>query len=447
VQDGGGDVDVACIPAPAGSGGTAGAGGVGGVSGAGGTGGGSQPPLKGECETGQKRCSADGLSECGADGQWQAPTACEIGCDKAKNECVVPVQLAAGKEHACALLSDGTVRCWGGDSRGQLGNGPGGDSVRPTPVVGLTGATSITASDFYSCATQSEGSKVSCWGATYYTSIVPDIQEIPVVIGSAQGRDHLGVSDSSLCLLKESGVVECKGKNDHGQLGNGGEEDSLIFTPTSGFPSPPRQISVAGFSACAVLADSTLACWGIKNTNGTNPPRDLPSPAIVNNVHSVRKVATSEAACCAIRIDNTMQCWGYNVFGELGRGFDSEYGVIEAPGFVDNFGDVERISPGSGHVCATKTDQSLWCWGRNNKYQLASTCESLQCSDSGNGPYISLPARVPLDNVVDVAAGDYSTCALTKDSKVYCWGSNEFGQVGNGAIGDKVLEPTLVHWK
>jgi alpha-tubulin suppressor-like RCC1 family protein len=71
--------------------------------------------------------------------------------------------VAAGWEHSCAVLNDGTVRCWGANDQGQLGDGTNEDRSEPVPVVGVSGAVGLTLGLEHSCAWTREG-EVWCWG-------------------------------------------------------------------------------------------------------------------------------------------------------------------------------------------------------------------------------------------------------------------------------------------
>jgi alpha-tubulin suppressor-like RCC1 family protein len=453
---GGGDVSDACSPI----GGSGGAPNVGGSSGLGagangssgvsGSGGGT---MGAECSQGATKCTTDAQQTCGADGKWGTTTACDIACDGAGVACVVPVQLTVGGSHACARLSDGTVRCWGSDGFGQLGNGLGGDSALPTPVVGLAGAILIDSTDISSCATFAEGAnaKVSCWGGNSFGESTV-IQQDPVALTGLQGMKALGVAIDFLCIVRESGPPECMGSNNEGQLGNGGRVDSVNFGPTSPLPRAVTKLSLGGSAACALMADGTLACWGNgtyrlhTSTEGEPNGNDLLSPGVVAGVQDIRDIVMGNQNACAVGANNILHCWGGNFYGQLGRGTSTG---VEGPGLVPYFTGVDRVAVGVYHICARKTDGSLWCWGRNDRGELGSACDTLGCSTtaSGDSRYVASPAKTPINAVVDIGAGDQFTCALTEDAKVYCWGDNRSGQLGNGAVDDGGATPTAVRWK
>lgn len=166
----------------------------------------------------------------------------------------------------------------------------------------------------------------------------------------------------------------------------------------------------------------------------------------MSGVTQAREVVVGSYFSCAIRLDKTVQCWGDNDKGQLGRGFANA--GIRGADFVSDLGDIERLSLHREHACAVKADGALWCWGSNSYNELGNTCETLQCATQPPlVAYIASPAKVPLDNVVDVAAGFGTTCALTAEAKLYCWGSNGSGQLGNGAVGSGGPTPSLVRWK
>ena len=134
-------------------------------------------------------------------------------------------QLAAGYQHSCALLADTTVKCWGYNAHGQLGNGTNTDSNTAVAVPGITGATAITAGEAHSCA-----------------------------------------------LLADT-TVKCWGNNLQGQLGNGTNTDSNTAVTVSGITGATA-ITRGYFHSCALLADTTVKCWGYNVFgglgNGTN---------------------------------------------------------------------------------------------------------------------------------------------------------------------------------
>src|SRR5262249_40388411 len=141
--------------------------------------------------------------------------------------------VAAGKSHACALLADGTVRCWGNNDFGQLGNTV--TTPQPVPVVGLTNAVAIAAGPLYTCALLADGT-VRCWGDNYFgqlgTAPTDQAQFTPVtavgvdnavaiIAGGFPGSQSSRPSGQT-CALLADGDMHCWGDNASGQLSTGG---------------------------------------------------------------------------------------------------------------------------------------------------------------------------------------------------------------------------------
>jgi alpha-tubulin suppressor-like RCC1 family protein len=455
---GGGDVgDVCQAPAGQGGGGAGGAPGIGDAGGApsAGSGGGVLPvPPGGECNPNATKCSGDAQQTCDANGKWGEAQACDIACDAAGSACKVPVQVVAGSSHACARLSDGTVWCWGDDKNGELGNGASGGSAKPTPVPSLEGVVNLIISKENlsretTCAILNDAS-VRCWGANEGGVVTAGGEAIqsPIDLGVSNVR-QLAIGSDYSCVLDEQSAVLCRGGNRAGQLGNGGTQDSIGFGKTEPLPSPPKQLVAGLLHNCVLMEDSSVACWGSGNSRQTGGPNedDVLNPTRVAGVSGIQQISLGESFSCALRADGAVQCWGSNQFGELGRGNAATGG--QGPGFVKNFGGAAKVSARSRNSCAAKTDKTLWCWGVAESGQLGSECGDIPClTDEVLGTlYLPTPTQVPLSNVVDVTVGGGFVCALTSESKVYCWGDNRYGELGINQVGGNVPRPTKVVWK
>src|SRR6266850_984102 len=186
-----------------------------------------------------------------------------------------PTALEAGAYHSCALLEDATLRCWGLNDYGQLGDGTLTTSATPVAVAGVTGVAAVSGGGFHTCARFPDGT-LRCWGrnsegqlgdpgTTAYFSAAP----VPVTgITSAATVTSGGYHT---CALLQDGTVRCWGQNDYGQLGNG---SAITKRPAPPVPSPtPIPVEVIGittavaieagaFHTCALLEDGTMQCWG-----------------------------------------------------------------------------------------------------------------------------------------------------------------------------------------
>jgi alpha-tubulin suppressor-like RCC1 family protein len=251
-------------------------------------------------------------------------------------------------------------------------------------------------------------------------------------------NDVITVSAGPLhtCAIKQDGSLWCWGRNSDGQLGDGTNADKN--TPVQIMSSGVSSISLGGFGnmddyTCAIKQDGSLWCWG---SGYGNTPTQVISSGVV-------AVETGSGHTCAIKIDGSLWCWGYNNYGQCG---DGNFGFgIGTPVQIMSSG-VSAVSAGGLHTCAIKQDGSLWCWGRNYEGQLGdgtngvNDCEPMIIE--GNDCNIS-PTQITIDASA-ISLGWLHTCAIKTDGSLWCWGANDYGQVGNGTAGGSVSSPVQI---
>ena len=198
------------------------------------------------------------------------------------------LKIAAGGAHTCALLSGGTISCWGSNVYGQLGNGSTTDALTPGPVSGITTATAISVGYYHTCAILSGGT-VSCWGDNTYGQLGT---------GTVTTATAIAVGGFHTCALLSSGTVSCWGRNDHGQLGGG-----TVTAATA--------ISAGGYHTCALLSGGTVSCWGLNDYGQLGNGTVATATAIS---------AGGGGHTCALLTGGTVSCWGRNGTGQLGNG-------------------------------------------------------------------------------------------------------------------------------
>ena len=251
--------------------------------------------------------------------------------------CAEGASIALGEGHSCIMLTGGTVKCWGYNLYGQLGNGTlgsGTDSPTPVDVSGITTAASIALGAYHSCALLTDGT-VKCWGRdhkgqlgngdeTTADSATPvDVSGITTATSLAPGGSQPNYHS---CALLTGGTVKCWGSGYYGQLGNeitGTTADSATPVDVTGITTA-TSIAVGGQFSCAVLTDGTVKCWG-ENIygqlgNGTTTPQTSTTPVDVSGITTATSIALGHAHACALLTDGAVMCWGYNDKGQLGDG-------------------------------------------------------------------------------------------------------------------------------
>src|SRR5207249_3345154 len=206
--------------------------------------------------------------------------------------------VVSGDGHTCALLGDGTVKCWGVGDSGQRGDGNFNPS-QPNPVtVGvsgtpLTGARTITTRGFHTCALLSDGT-VRCWGRNSdgqlgvapsgdHCPYTPDVfcSSTPVQVGGISSADNIRAITAGgyhTCALFPDGTVKCWGRNDQGQLGDGTTTSSSTPVQVGGSGTPLRgaaAITGALRHTCALLGDG-VQCWGVNDQGQLGDGSPLP---------------------------------------------------------------------------------------------------------------------------------------------------------------------------
>ncbi len=250
------------------------------------------------------------------------------------------VQVTAGVAHSCALLSTGTVMCWGGDYASQIGDGPGNTpKTAPVAVLGLSDAVEVRAGAHYTCARRANGT-VLCWGENRAGQIGDGTTtEAASPQAVATIDDALGVDagDAHSCVLRASGAMACWGSNDWGQIGDNGPVSSRLVPSTVVGLTDVVEFAVGWAHTCARRATGTLACWGSNFTgelgDGTNSPR--PTPRAVSGITGALSIAAGgdvsgsvgAGVACARMTDGTVRCWGNNSEGQLGDGTNNSRNV------------------------------------------------------------------------------------------------------------------------
>lgn len=305
-------------------------------------------------------------------------------------------QVSAGRTHSCAVLEDKTIKCWGGNTEGQLGNG--NTNLRGTYSVivsNISTATQVGTGLKHTCALL-EDKTVQCWGNDQFgvTGIPNRVNNTntlqPTTVGSLSNVSKLFVGlGAHNCALLTDSKVKCWGLNTRGQLGNNpvpGSPDqnaTPVYVHTSATDTTPLSgvvdLAVGEVHTCALLKDKSVKCWGggtqgqlaIQPTNATQFVKT--TPVSVSGLTGVKQIVAGKEHTCALLETGKVKCWGQQELGVLGNDKDARLIVVtpqdvrSKDGVIQN---VKSIAAGFQHTCALLADGKVMCWGRGNTFQL-----------------------------------------------------------------------------
>ncbi|HEU4410862.1 MAG TPA: hypothetical protein VFS43_36755 [Polyangiaceae bacterium] len=263
------------------------------------------------------------------------------------------------------------------------------------------------------------------------------------------GANHTCVRDHS--------IAHCWGWNKHGQLGRS-ENVGDIPNPTPTLVDDAdlgevRQLALGYYHSCALRRDGRVLCWGsnfvgqLGTATNVGPGAYTPTPTLVDdaNLGEVRQLALGDSHSCVLRQDGRVLCWGRNKFGQLGTTTNEDTETpTPVPQVVDDadLGEVRQLALGDSHSCALRRDGRVLCWGSNAFGQLGTA------TNMGHGAYIRTPTLVndaDLGEVRHLVLGGFHSCVLRQDGRVLCWGRNDSGQLGTAATAvTGTPTPTLV---
>jgi alpha-tubulin suppressor-like RCC1 family protein len=243
------------------------------------------------------------------------------------------IATTANGSNTCALTSGGGVKCWGGNSEGQLGDGSTTDRVTPVDVIGLTsGVVAIATGYYHTCALMDavHGGGVKCWGSNYYGQLgdgTTTDRTTPVnVSGLTSGVVAIAAGGGHTCALMDAvhgGGVKCWGDNRFGQLGDGTTVERHTPADVSELTSGAIVVAAGWCHTCAVTNGGGAKCWGA-NWNGQLGDGTVTrrfTPVNVSGLASgVVAVTAGGHHTCALTSGGGVKCWGTNTYGELGIG-------------------------------------------------------------------------------------------------------------------------------
>jgi alpha-tubulin suppressor-like RCC1 family protein len=365
------------------------------------------------------------------------------------------VGLSGGAFHGLALKSNGEIYACGDNSSGQFGNGTRANSGTLTlSTSDALGWSAGEPGDQFTIARRSDGTLWG-WGDNSNGqlgdgSLTP--HSAPGRIGSASNWRSHSSGLSHAVALRSDGTLWSWGDNSSGQLGDGSQNRSLVPIQISNtWPSSAANdwtaVAAGDTHTLALKADGTLWSWGDNSSgqlgnNGTPPHGTVPNQVVTLNAAFDRSwvaVAAGGAHSLALQADGTLWAWGDNSGGQLGdplivASINTPNQVANATLLPPSNSGWRGIAAGTAHTLAQQADGTLWSWGSNFFGQL------------GNGDASDHPAPVRVLNpgaapFVALASGSGHSMARQADGTLWSWGSNTAGELGIGLSDPDPLHP------
>ena len=374
-----------------------------------------------------------------------------------------------GESHTCAILDDYSLKCWGLNTNGELGYGDvaqRGDGVGEmgdylsTVNVGTGLVTeSVHCGQYHTCAVLSNGISLKCWGLNTNGQLG---QGSTTTLGDGTGEmgDYLAVVSLGTGLQVETCFDLTPTFDPSFSLDPTFDPTFFptmdpTFDPTVyTYPSYSCKSDFAGFTHnCILFTDYTFKCWGYNamgqlgyedSTNrGDSVSQMGDSLPFVDISGSAVSISSGSNYGCAVLDNMSAKCWGENIYGQLGYGTTSNKG--DQPNEMGsnlptiNVGSnilVSFIVTGNYHTCIVTGEGAIKCWGYNFYGQLGYGDEIDRGSSASEmGDYLSLVDLGTGCTVAeDLVAGNHHNCVICSNGLVKCWGMNSEGQLGLGDV-------------
>lgn len=385
-------------------------------------------------------------------------------------------QVVVGVGYSCARVTSGRVVCWGRNDHGQLGLRGHEDQLVPTTVPSIENAKQIVTDQGRTCALV-EGGRVACWGAG-----LSERAGEPVWMAAMVGAEQLVSSRAGLiCGVAVQGGAACVGDDEHGQLGVGRTLQRLKPARIEGIEKATG-LWASARNVCAVDEQRQLWCWGSNHwgafrdapniqpkpvrigqgvvdvamgnrglytvaedeqgqravraggtllfDHGSGLADDLFYPQTVTALTGAMQIVAGVRHGCGRMADGSLACWGDNTYGQLGDG-SARFQRKPTPAATQ--GKVSQVATGGFHACALRDSGSVLCWGSNGNGQTGPGPTWTCAAGPRLFPCVRKPRKViGAEGVVQLAAGQWHSCGLTKSGAVVCWGANRVGQLGDG---------------
>jgi alpha-tubulin suppressor-like RCC1 family protein len=347
--------------------------------------------------------------------------------------------ISAGFGHSLALMSDGTVKSWGDNEYGQLGDGTTISSNTPITISGLTNVIGISAGVWSSYALLSDGT-IKSWGYNVHGELGDgtDIDKLtPVSVIGISTAINISNGDSHAIALLNDGTVKSWGTNYEGELGDGTNNGSLSPVTVSNL-SNVIAIDANGSHNLALLSDGTVKAWGYNESGqlGNNSTISSSTVVTVSNLSGVKKIACGSTHSLALLNDGTIKGWGSNGWGQLG---DETYDDKLTPVTTSGLSNVKNISGGYNFSLALLDDGTIKSWGDNSYGKLGVNSDDTTLVKTNSSLTVN---TITTSN--SISAGTNHTLLILENGNIMSWGRNNTGQLGNNSTTD-TISPINVH--
>jgi alpha-tubulin suppressor-like RCC1 family protein len=380
----------------------------------------------------------------------------------------------------CTLTSTGKVRCFGRSDTGNFGQESAGYSdeasetitaLAPTELGAGFTVQSISSGSNNTCVIGTNG-ETKCFGINTGGSLgIGNTTSIGIQatqmgdnllttdLGSGLNATKIAMGTSHSCAILDSGDVKCWGDSNVGATGlnttadkGDGANEMGDNLPILNLGTTAKDIATGYLSTCAILADSSVKCWGYNNygqlgigstTNKAyqNTTHTLNSYGVTDlgATRTAKQISAGYSHFCALLDNDTVKCWGRDYTGQLGQETNNLHIGNTSGEMGDSLPPINlgsgltpiKIDSGRYHNCVLFENGKVKCWGLNSDGQLGVGDTAHRGDAAGemgdNLPFVILPSE---DKVIDIEVSGYSTCVLTDKNEMKCFGQNTYGQLG-----------------
>lgn len=317
-------------------------------------------------------------------------------------------------------MTDGNYKCWGSNSRNQLGDGTTTNRATPVVVSNLGGTVHLDKlGNSDACVLLTTGI-VKCWGDNRWSTGGTSPRTISGIGGTVMG---LGGGCHHACALLSSGGVQCWGRGHSGSIGDGSWTDRSSAT-NANLGEAAELVAGSCYDSFAVLTSGVVKAWGL-NSRGSlgigSSAQRVASPTTVNMGGRPVLMQGGYLHTCAVLDTGITKCWGANDNGQVGDGSTSDRNT---PVTINVGGTPMLLSLGYWHTCVVLAENGVTkCWGKNDARQIGdgtTTDRTTPFTVNVGGAAVALSTTI------------WGTCVVLSDGRNKCWGKNDVGQFGDG---------------